>query len=104
MASYNLTEQQDNAFHGWSQRQESGLEVDSSQKRAFSDKQAFTDGRRTDPHEEEGAGGNEHQSSSRNPWGLSPLVFGLLVALVTAVIIGGAVGGGVGSQIKSSTV
>jgi hypothetical protein len=47
------------------------------------------------------------QTQKRNPWGLSPLAFGLLVAAVTAVIVGAAVGGGVagamsGNDSKSS--
>ncbi|EXJ92008.1 hypothetical protein A1O3_00558 [Capronia epimyces CBS 606.96] len=36
-----------------------------------------------------------------NPWGLSPLAFGILVAAVTAVIVGGAVGGGVAGAMSN---
>ncbi|EXJ93822.1 hypothetical protein A1O1_02215 [Capronia coronata CBS 617.96] len=36
-----------------------------------------------------------------NPWGLSPLAFGILVAAVTAVVVGGAVGGGVAGAMSS---
>ncbi|OAP61523.1 hypothetical protein AYL99_03726 [Fonsecaea erecta] len=35
-----------------------------------------------------------------NPWDLSPLAFGLLVAAITAVVVGGAVGGGVGGALS----
>ncbi|KIW14202.1 hypothetical protein PV08_06983 [Exophiala spinifera] len=36
----------------------------------------------------------------RNPWGLSPLTFGLLVATITALVVGGAVGGGVAGAMS----
>jgi len=36
----------------------------------------------------------------RNPWGMSPLAFGLLVATFTALIVGGAVGGGVAGAMS----
>ena len=40
----------------------------------------------------------------RNPFGLKPLAFGLLVAAITALVVGAAVGGGVGGTLsKSST-
>ncbi|KIW29484.1 uncharacterized protein PV07_05298 [Cladophialophora immunda] len=35
-----------------------------------------------------------------NPWGLSPLAFGLLVGAITAVVVGGAVGGGVAGALS----
>jgi hypothetical protein len=35
----------------------------------------------------------------RNPWGLSPLMFGLLVALITLIIVGAALGGGLGGSL-----
>jgi len=38
----------------------------------------------------------------RNPWGLSPLMFGLLVALITLVIVGAALGGGLGGSLASA--
>ena len=38
----------------------------------------------------------------RNPWGLSPLKFGLLVALITLVIVGAALGGGLGGSLASA--
>lgn len=41
-------------------------------------------------------------SRKANPWGLSPLAFGLLVAAITAVVVGGAVGGGVGGAMSGS--
>lgn len=42
--------------------------------------------------------------AQRNPFGLKPLAFGLLVAAITALIVGAAVGGGVGGTLsKSST-
>jgi hypothetical protein len=41
------------------------------------------------------------QLQKRNPWGLSPFAFGLLVAAITAVIVGGAVGGGLGGALAS---
>ncbi len=40
------------------------------------------------------------QKQKRNPWGMSPLAFGLLVAGITAVIVGGAVGGGVAGAMS----
>lgn len=41
------------------------------------------------------------KSRSGNPFGLSPLVFGLLVAALTAIVVGGAVGGGLGGTLAS---
>src|ERR1700722_1454376 len=38
----------------------------------------------------------------RNPWGLSPLMFGLLVALITLIIVGAALGGGLGGCLASA--
>jgi hypothetical protein len=38
----------------------------------------------------------------RNPWGLSPLMFGLLVALITLIIVGAALGGGLGGSLASA--
>ena len=38
----------------------------------------------------------------RNPWGLSPLMFGLLIALTTMIVVGAIVGGGVGGALSSS--
>jgi hypothetical protein len=90
-----------NGLHVWSQQP--GLEVTSSQKRGFSDKQAVAYANRPDNHDDERAAGtNASQGKSRNPFGLSPAMFGLLVAVLTAIVVGGAVGGGVGSQIKST--
>lgn len=40
-------------------------------------------------------------SGRRNPWGLSPLTFGLLVATITALIVGGVVGGSVAGAMSS---
>lgn len=37
----------------------------------------------------------------RNPFGWSPLVFGLVVGLTTATIVGAVVGGGVGAALSS---
>lgn len=39
-------------------------------------------------------------SYKANPWGLSPLSFGLLVATLTAIVVGGAVGGGVAGAMS----
>ena len=49
-------------------------------------------------------GDGEYKEVRRNaiPFGLSALVFGLLVALVTALIVGAAVGGGVGGALSGS--
>jgi hypothetical protein len=38
----------------------------------------------------------------RNPWGLSPLMFGLLVALITLIIVGAALGGSLGGSLASA--
>lgn len=38
----------------------------------------------------------------RNPWDLSPLMFGLLVALITLIIVGSAFGGGLGGSLASA--
>ncbi|ETI24544.1 hypothetical protein G647_03913 [Cladophialophora carrionii CBS 160.54] len=48
------------------------------------------------------AGRSIPQTPKRNPWGLSPLAFGLLVAAVTAVIVGAAVGGGVAGAMSGN--
>ncbi|KEF54298.1 uncharacterized protein A1O9_09464, partial [Exophiala aquamarina CBS 119918] len=40
------------------------------------------------------------EKQKRNPWGLSPLAFGLLVAIITALVVGGAVGGGVAGAMS----
>lgn len=37
-----------------------------------------------------------------NPWGLGPLMFGLLIAAVTALVVGAAVGGGMSSAINAA--
>ncbi len=47
--------------------------------------------------------GASRRRTSRNPFGLSPLAFGVLVALITAIILGAALGGGLGSAINSSS-
>jgi|ERR1700722_13953658 hypothetical protein len=106
MTSYDPPSQQDDGLHVW--RPQPGLEFDSNQNGA----------KRSSRHDEQPAPSSHHSNgfhddgktsktypkkTSRNPFGLSPLLFGLLVALVTAIITGGAVGGGVGSQIKSSS-
>lgn len=41
------------------------------------------------------------RTGSRNPFGLAPWLFGLLVSLITAVVVGGAVGGGLGAALAS---
>lgn len=106
MASHEFSDrpgQQDYPLRAWSQQP--GLEVDSSKKKGgFSDKQVVTQAYRLDESEDDdraAMGVNPRQKTSRNPFGLSPAVFGLLVALVTAIVVGAAVGGGVGSQVKS---
>jgi len=38
----------------------------------------------------------------RNPWGLSPLMFGLLMVLITLIIVGAALGGGLGGSLVSA--
>lgn len=44
-----------------------------------------------------------HEATERrNPWGLGPLAFGLLIASITAIVVGAAVGGGVGGALSSS--
>ncbi|EXJ60609.1 hypothetical protein A1O7_04762 [Cladophialophora yegresii CBS 114405] len=48
------------------------------------------------------AGHSLPPTQKRNPWGLSPLAFGLLVAAVTAVIVGAAVGGGVAGAMSGN--
>ena len=37
--------------------------------------------------------------SCRNPFGLSPLLFGLLVGTITTVVVGGILGGALGSRL-----
>jgi hypothetical protein len=41
------------------------------------------------------------RARSRNPFGLSPLLFGLLIAALTAIVVGAAVGGGLGGTLAS---
>jgi len=53
-------------------------------------------------HHEEGPAAYRAKTS-RNPFGLSPLVFGIAIALVTSVVLGAALGGGLGSAIHSSS-
>jgi len=53
-------------------------------------------------YEEFGTKGIDEKRVSRNPFGLSPLLFGLLVALLTSIVLGGALGGALGA-IKSSS-
>jgi hypothetical protein len=43
----------------------------------------------------------QSERSSRNPWGLGPVAFGLLIGIVTAIVVGAAVGGGVAGSMKS---
>ena len=47
------------------------------------------------------AAGAHVQPQRRNPWGLSPLAFGLLVGGITAVIMAAALGGGIGGALAS---
>jgi hypothetical protein len=106
MASYNRPGQQDDGLHVW--RPQQGLEFDSDQNGAkrsgYHDKQPVSSHDHSDAFHDDNETGKTHQKeTSRTPFGLSPLLFGLLVALGTAIIIGGAVGGGVGSQIKPSS-
>jgi hypothetical protein len=42
------------------------------------------------------------KDSTRNPFGLRPVTFGLLIALVTLIIVGAAVGGGLGGSLAAS--
>ena len=106
MASYDPTSQQDDGLHVW--RPQPGLEFNSDQISAKQsgrhDEQPVSSYHHSDDFHGDGKTGKTYQKrTSRNPFGLSPLLFGLLVALVTAIITGGAIGGGVGSQIKSSS-
>lgn len=106
MASYNPSRQQDDGLHVW--RPQAGLEFDSDQNGAkrpdHHDEQPVSSYHHSDDFHDDGKTSKTYpKRTSRNPFGLSPLLFGLLVALVTAIITGGAVGGGVGSQIKSSS-
>ncbi|KAI1767700.1 hypothetical protein GGR53DRAFT_481316 [Hypoxylon sp. FL1150] len=41
----------------------------------------------------------QQSSEDGNPFGLSPLAFGTLIALVTTLIVGAAIGGGLGSAL-----
>ena len=43
----------------------------------------------------------QSEPSGRNPWGLRPVAFGLLVGIVTAIVVGAAVGGGVAGSMTS---
>jgi hypothetical protein len=43
-----------------------------------------------------------NMNQDRNPWGLRPLTFGLLIALITSIVVGAVVGGGVGGALSSS--
>lgn len=43
----------------------------------------------------------QSERSSRNPWGLGPVAFGLFIGIVTAIFVGAAVGGGVAGSMKS---
>ena len=38
----------------------------------------------------------------RNPCDLSPLIYGLLVALITLIVVGAALGGGLGASLASA--
>ena len=44
-----------------------------------------------------------HQGTQprRNPFGLSPLAFGLLVGAAVAIVMGAALGGGIGGALAS---
>jgi hypothetical protein len=44
---------------------------------------------------------SQTQQQKRNPFGLSPLAFGLLVGVITAIVIGAALGGGIGAALAS---
>jgi hypothetical protein len=95
----------------------SGLEVGLPPSQQISDPSARTpvpsygapsttqDGMSQYPSED----GNKHLTEvggiskpRRNPWGLSPLMFGLLVALITLIIVGAALGGGLGGSLASA--
>ena len=104
MSSDGTGHQQDDGLHVW--RPQPGLEYNSGQNDTdrSGDKQLVSSGRHVEDFHGDGKSSTPYQKTiSRNPFGLSPLLFGLLVAPVTAIITGGAVGGGVGSQIKSSS-
>jgi hypothetical protein len=46
--------------------------------------------------------GDGYTTLRRNPYSLSPLVYGLLVALITLVVVGAALGGGLGASLASA--
>jgi hypothetical protein len=106
MASSATTRQQDEGLHVG--RPQPGLEFDPGRngpdRSDRHDKQVVSSYSHFDGIHGDGKSSKSYQkTTSRNPFGLSPLLFGLLVALVTAIITGSAVGGGVRSQIKSSS-
>jgi hypothetical protein len=106
MAPYGTPRQQDDGLHVW--RPQPGLEFNSDQngteRSSRHNEQPVSSYHHSDDFHGDSKTGKTHpKKTSRNPFGLSAVLFGLLVALVTAIITAGAVGGGVGSQIKSSS-
>jgi hypothetical protein len=75
-----------------------GLEVVPPEQRAKLDPYSDSDGPEAYSH---GQFGNQNAQGRRNPFGLSPLAFGLLVGAVTAVIMSAALGGGIGGALAS---
>jgi hypothetical protein len=102
--SYRLPNEPDADLNTWHSPLQPCLEVYNSAGRVSSDKQTvpavtqpfLQHQSHTDLTTAEGSSNKD----SRNPWGLSPLLFGCLVAVVTALVVGGALGGGLGSAIK----
>jgi hypothetical protein len=99
-----LPNEPDADLNTWHLPSQPGLEVYNSAGRVSSDKQTVP--AVTQPflqhqsHTDLTTVEDHSNKVSRNPWGLSPLLFGCLVALVTALVVGGAIGGGLGSAIK----
>ena len=102
--SYRLPNEPDADLNTWHSPSQPGLEVYNSAGRVSSDKQTVP--AVTQPflqhqsHTDLTTVKDHSNKVSRNPWGLSPLLFGCLVGLVTALVVGGAIGGGLGSAIK----
>jgi hypothetical protein len=95
-----------------------GLEVGSPPSRGTSNLSArkpvpsyaapssMQDGMSQYPQSEDGyryaPAGEDASRSRRNPCGLSPLIFGLLVALITLIVVGAALGGGLGGSLAAA--
>ena len=95
----------------------SGLEVGSPPSRGISNPSlrkpvpsyaapsSMQDGASQYPYSEDGrygAAGAAYSKPRQNPCSLSPLVYGLLVALVTLIVVGAALGGGLGASLAAA--